>query len=280
MVTSGKYSMFNDCIAEALGSVSEAIVIEKISYLTEKSKEANRNCFDGRYWVYNSYREWHEKFFPYWSERNLKKIFAKLEQDGILITGNYNKNRIDRTKWYSVDQDALRKKLEEKGVPLGTKFTMPPDFHSEQSSQPIPYISYKYIDKKIISGDFLENSPLPKAYVRRYGFNRLTAMVDFVNGYIDDWYPSKMGRSHQEEPKRALFATKFLDFSDTITQDDDVVMEIVEQAMSLVDIPGHDPTIYWITTAKVLGYWGVKTGCCFYDELRDTEYQFVEEKYA
>jgi DnaD/phage-associated family protein len=37
----------------------------------------------------------------------MKRQFDWLEERGIVITGNYNKLKFDRTKWYTIDYDAL-----------------------------------------------------------------------------------------------------------------------------------------------------------------------------
>jgi hypothetical protein len=62
--------------------------------------------FDGRRWVYNTYKEW-QKQFPFWSEPTVKRIVLHLEDMGLLLNGNYNRVGFDQTKWYSIDYDAL-----------------------------------------------------------------------------------------------------------------------------------------------------------------------------
>lgn len=274
-----RFSQFDDNVATALKSTSAATVIEKIDYLTWCNEQAGRNFFNGRYWVYNSFKDWQEKFFPYWTDRNIKKIFAKLEAMGVLLTGNFNKMPQDRTKWYSIDRDRLNAIVTENLKALGTKFTMPQVIGGEQSSQLIPYISNKYIDKEVISGDF-RKSPLPRAYVRRYGEERLLPMMDFVDWYIDKGYPARVGHEHNGEDFRAKFSAKLLDFSDVITRDDSSAIDTAEKALFHVTLEDHNPTIYWATSPKVLGYWGEKTGHTFYDELLGTEYQYVEDAYG
>src|SRR5699024_12648676 len=61
---------------------------------------------EGRYWVYNTYEGWQEQF-PFWSVSTIKRTLVRLEESGLLITANYNKMKIDRTKWYTVDYDKL-----------------------------------------------------------------------------------------------------------------------------------------------------------------------------
>lgn len=89
-------------LAFLLGGSDEAIILQQVHYWTQK----NMNIKDGYSWVYNSMKEWHKQF--YWiSESSVKRIFTKLEKKGVLITGNYNKAKFDKTKWYRIDYGAL-----------------------------------------------------------------------------------------------------------------------------------------------------------------------------
>lgn len=89
-------------LAFLLGGSDEAIILQQVHYWTQKKL----NIRDGYSWVYNSMKEWHKQF--YWiSESKVKRIFTKLEKTGVLITGNYNKAKFDKTKWYRIDYGAL-----------------------------------------------------------------------------------------------------------------------------------------------------------------------------
>lgn len=50
--------------------------------------------------------EWNKQF-PWLSLKTLKRKFKSLEDKGLLITGNYNKAKFDRTKWYRINYDAF-----------------------------------------------------------------------------------------------------------------------------------------------------------------------------
>lgn len=95
--------------------LNESIVLQQINYWLNENEKAKRNFKDGHYWCYNSYKEWQTNF-PFWSESTIKRTISKLENCGLIITGNYNKLKIDRTKWYRLN-DELLSKVEES--PLG-----------------------------------------------------------------------------------------------------------------------------------------------------------------
>lgn len=102
---------FNPTLASIIG-LNESIVLHQIHYWlnniekseNEEYKMYHHHC--GRFWVYNTFEQWHNQF-PYISIRTLKTTFKNLEDCGLLITGNFNKMGYDRTKWYSIDYNAL-----------------------------------------------------------------------------------------------------------------------------------------------------------------------------
>ena len=108
-----KIVMANMELGVALNSLDEAIVLNQLNYWIERNKDANRNFRDGHYWVYNSYEAWRKQDFPVWSATKIKRIFTSLEGKGIVLSANYNKLAIDKTKWYTIDYDKLKKFIEE-----------------------------------------------------------------------------------------------------------------------------------------------------------------------
>jgi len=88
-------------LAEKVG-LNEAIILQQLHYWLQQST----NIRDGYKWVYNTYEDWHKQF-PFWSIRTLKRIITGLEKKGIIVSANYNKISIDRTKWYRIDYEKL-----------------------------------------------------------------------------------------------------------------------------------------------------------------------------
>ncbi len=92
-------------LAEALGSVDKAIIIQQLNYWVKKSK----NYHDGRPWVYNSMDSWAKQFPWIKSKTTIKKHFKDLKKLGLVLTGNFNQYSFDRTTWYTIDYDAFDK---------------------------------------------------------------------------------------------------------------------------------------------------------------------------
>ena len=93
---------FDSDVAKVVG-VDEAIMLQNIQYWIAKNKANNKHFYDDNYWTYNSIKAF-ESLFPFWSNKQITRILKKLVDEGYLISGNYNKQSYDRTKWYAITQ--------------------------------------------------------------------------------------------------------------------------------------------------------------------------------
>lgn len=107
-IDKSKTLIINTDLALVLGDLNEAIVLNQLNYWLEINKKADKNFIDDRYWVYNSYSDWKTNDFPYWSEKTIQRTFTRLESKGIVISANYNKMAIDKTKWYTINTKKLQ----------------------------------------------------------------------------------------------------------------------------------------------------------------------------
>ena len=88
-------------LAVKLG-LNEAVVLQQIHYWLE----ASLHVVEGRKWVYKTYREW-QRQLPFWSESTIKRAIRSLESQGYLISANWNRLKLDKTKWYTIDSERL-----------------------------------------------------------------------------------------------------------------------------------------------------------------------------
>nr|WP_302597790.1 DnaD domain protein [uncultured Cellulosilyticum sp.] len=102
-----------DTVLATYIGLNEAIVLQQVHYWIEINKAKDLNFYEDKYWTYNSMKEW-GKSFPFYGDKTLKRIFNNLEKLGILKTGNFNKLRMDRTKWYTIDYERLEAYIDEK----------------------------------------------------------------------------------------------------------------------------------------------------------------------
>lgn len=83
--------------------ILEAILLDNINHWSLKNEANKKNYFDGNYWTYNSTRAFSE-LFPYASQKKIQTALKKLIKEGLIVTGNYNKNAYDRTLWYALTE--------------------------------------------------------------------------------------------------------------------------------------------------------------------------------
>lgn len=112
--------------------ILEAILLKNLWFWIKKNEANEKNFFDGTYWTYNSTKAFNE-LFPYASESTIKRTLKKLQDLGLIKTGNYNEVAYDRTLWYA---------FEPLGIAIMSNRTMD-DAKSYngmiQNDQPIPY---------------------------------------------------------------------------------------------------------------------------------------------
>ena len=84
----------------------EANVLGFVAYWVRNNRDNGKNFYDGKYWTYNS-AEALTNQFPYWTRRQISGIIEKLEKIGAIVKGNYNKNKFDRTSWYTLTDDFM-----------------------------------------------------------------------------------------------------------------------------------------------------------------------------
>ena len=94
--------VFDTDVAQKYG-INAAIILQNIAFWIKQNEANGTNFYDGNYWTFNSNRAYQE-LFPYMSKRQIETAFRKLIDDGVLITGNYNKLAYDRTLWYALTQ--------------------------------------------------------------------------------------------------------------------------------------------------------------------------------
>lgn len=82
--------------------LNEAVILQQMHYWMNSSQ----HFYDGRRWVYNSVASW-QKQFPFWSESTVKRALLSLEKQGMIVSGNYNRDPRDHSKWYSINYAAL-----------------------------------------------------------------------------------------------------------------------------------------------------------------------------
>ncbi len=101
------YQFDSDCALDV--GVEESIILSNIMFWIAKNEANNKHLYDGKYWTYNS-AEAFTKLFPFWNRQKVDRMLRHLEEDGWLLSGNYNENKYDRTKWYALSDKSINQK--------------------------------------------------------------------------------------------------------------------------------------------------------------------------
>lgn len=104
-----KAFVFDDEIAVKYG-VDSAIMIWNLSYWIEHNEANGMHFHDGRTWTFNSVEAF-TKIFPFWSRGQIRRILKSLEDNGVIMTGNYNQSTYDRKIWYAFTDQFLQMHL-------------------------------------------------------------------------------------------------------------------------------------------------------------------------
>lgn len=155
-------------LAQKLG-LNEAVILQQIHYWLVKSQHKK----DGRKWVYNTYKDWQVQM-PFWSERTIKRSIKSLEEQGYLLSANYNRLKMDKTKWYSIDYEKLaelesdaRAFLESSTGQIGTIAVPSCPIEEDKVTQAIPEITTEN------STETTTSKPIPFSDIIAYLNNRI-----------------------------------------------------------------------------------------------------------
>jgi hypothetical protein len=77
-----------------------AIMFSNIEFWVEINEKNKQNFHNDKYWMYNSASSFCE-FFPFWTEKQIRRILKTLASKGYIEKGNFNKKGYDRTGWYT-----------------------------------------------------------------------------------------------------------------------------------------------------------------------------------
>lgn len=206
-------------LAAKIGLI-EAIVLQQIHYWNTINAQTNNNFKDGYYWTFNSYEQWQEQF-PFWSIATIKRTINSLEKKKkLIISANYNKLKIDRTKWYRIDYEALEN-LETSPLYQNDLTNVSSCTNQEVNmSKPLPETNTE-TNTKIIKGIIttMNNSPM---FLEDY--------LEAINYYLNE-YALYIGRQHPVLSKEhwetvitSLFTVELNGLFTDVSLDDEMTM--------------------------------------------------------
>ena len=88
--------------------LNESIVLKQLHYWIKKSKK-NHN---GKKWVFNTYKQWKEQL-PFFSEKTIQRIILNLKEIGLIEIQQIDKNKMNRTNFYSINYEKIDQLFED-----------------------------------------------------------------------------------------------------------------------------------------------------------------------
>jgi hypothetical protein len=90
-----------------LYGLEEAVFISNLQFWISKNAANGIHLHDGRTWTYNSAKAF-TLLFPYLSPSRIRRTIDSLENQAVVLKGNYSPSACDRTLWLAfVDEDAF-----------------------------------------------------------------------------------------------------------------------------------------------------------------------------
>lgn len=86
--------------------IEKAILLHNIIYRWQKDVANKQNNYELRHWVYNSANAFW-KIFPYMSWKSISRRLKELVEEWYLMQWCFNKNKFDKTNWYSPTEKSL-----------------------------------------------------------------------------------------------------------------------------------------------------------------------------
>lgn len=174
--------------------INEAIMINNFQYWIIKNRANKTNFYQNHYWTYNTIPAL-ARLFPFWTPRQVRYTLDSLFNKGVLIRGNFNKTKYDKTTWYAfADESAFLPPEEEnsgnsdvsKLSDEKNNFVTPipdniPDIKQEKENK-----NNKLFLQKKVYGEF-ENVMLTedelKKLIKSYGWY-LTDAIEKLSSYL------------------------------------------------------------------------------------------------
>jgi hypothetical protein len=180
---------FDPEVAAKVG-LNAAVIFQNIVWWAEKNAANNKHFHDGLWWTYNSVSAFAD-LFPYLTGKQIRTALTKLEDDGLLVSGSFNKSAYDRTKWYAPT------------CPIGKSDLPKRSNENDQEGEPIPDINTDDKLNKNIRAHEMPN------YWRPTNFDPHTKTAHIIAEWTPEEYLTTL--EHFEQHHRSK-GSKFIDW--------------------------------------------------------------------
>lgn len=112
--------------------VNEAIFISNLRFWVIRNRANKKHFYENHTWIYNTQAAFIE-LFPFWTRKNIRTIINSLIKQKVIMTGNFNQLKMDKTTWYAFEnEEEMLPRLAQNGQSLMTR--VPGDNMPESST--------------------------------------------------------------------------------------------------------------------------------------------------
>ena len=103
-------ALYDQNVATEFHEVDIAMILANIEYwvsvneLNEKDLDKPLHFHDGKWWTFGTI-EFYQKYFSHLTYKQVKARLQRLEDCGYIVSGNFNKMKMDKTKWYTLSDE-------------------------------------------------------------------------------------------------------------------------------------------------------------------------------
>jgi len=91
-------------LAKEIGFNESILLLQLDFWLQVSPHEKN-----GQKWTYQSVRDIQKKVFPFWSIATINRTIKSLIDQGLIIVGNFNVKKYDKTRWFTLNYNNITK---------------------------------------------------------------------------------------------------------------------------------------------------------------------------
>ena len=86
--------------------LDKAILLQHIRVWINQNEGKDTHEHDNKVWMFQSASDM-AKHYPYWSRQKISRLLREMEDDELIVSGNFNKVGYDQTKWYTIQCSEL-----------------------------------------------------------------------------------------------------------------------------------------------------------------------------
>lgn len=88
-----------------------AIMIWNFAYWIRHNEANKMHFYDGRTWTWNTLDAF-TQLFPFWTKAQVRRILKSLQDNDVIVTGNYNEDATNRKTWYAFSDSFINQHMD------------------------------------------------------------------------------------------------------------------------------------------------------------------------